>query len=237
MKNLLFLLLTSLSALPAMAQGEIKLPALKKDVYAKDTLVTCYLNDETDFSLAPSLQSGFITGMEFKIIVDSVQIPGATDVQKGDVLSFPTTIHVFNGVVHVLIVLQGIPQIGGESYSCYIEADFLTDNTDNGIVINPDYFDNSTCTVSTLQAVAEHHRTDYTLFNPNPFSQTTQLNYDASLGPVELILFNKQGLVIKSIVADKGIIQLAKDNLSPGLYFYQLKNNTSLLSSGKVMVE
>jgi len=175
--------------------------------------------------------------MEFKIVVDSVQYPGSSSVQKGDVLSFPATIEVFNGVVHVLILLQGTPQIGGESYPCELEADFLTDTGGNGILVAPNSFDNSTCTVTTVQAIADHQAIEHMLFNPNPFTQATQLTYDESAGRVELMLFNKQGLFVKSIVADKGIVQLEKDNLSPGLYFYQLKSNASIISSGKVMVE
>ncbi len=244
MKNLLFLLL-SLFVTPLVAQlPSIDLPTFKQGLYIRDTINTFFIQESTDFTTIDPVHAEFITGVTFKILVDSIQIPNASSangqaLHKGDIIPFPANILLFAGVVRIRVLIEGTPQIGGESYLCELRFLLPVDQSSDQIYIGVEEGSTATCEVSIIESIqTTPTSTHQAQFYPNPFSSTTRLSFEAkSSDYYELTVFDNQGLlVLKESITD-GEIYLNKQNLSNGIYFYQLKNEKSIVSTGKLMVE
>jgi hypothetical protein len=239
MKTVLLFLLTWVSCTPLFAQ-QIDLPTYTMGVHSRDTLQTFYIHESMDFSMTGTLPAEFITGVSFKILIDSVQFPGSSNagssaIHKGDAFTLPVTVQVFNGVVIVHLIIDGTPQIGGESYLCDLSLFILTD-VENGVLIGNNT--NTTCTVNTIEGNDGALSHIQPQFYPNPFNTSTVLKVDElSTTECTLLLFNKQGTLLHSQPAAQGKVQLNKNDLQTGMYFYQLKNEQTILTTGKLLVE
>jgi hypothetical protein len=72
--------------------------------------------------------------------------------------------------------------------------------------------------------------------SPNPFSTTTELivlNYSKEF---EFVLYDSYGRVVKQQKINSEKTMLNRNDLSDGLYFYQLKQNNVLISTGKLII-
>lgn len=73
---------------------------------------------------------------------------------------------------------------------------------------------------------------------PNPFNQYTTIRLEgAGNDAVELKVFDMIGNLVKSEISDNSIIRINRDNLSAGMYLYELRQNGKLLGQGKMIAE
>ncbi len=73
---------------------------------------------------------------------------------------------------------------------------------------------------------------------PNPFTKYTLFKVNSYMDHVTLTIINSQGTIVKVIKDNNGYeLKLERDNLTTGLYFYQLHTNTSQLITGKLLIE
>jgi hypothetical protein len=74
---------------------------------------------------------------------------------------------------------------------------------------------------------------------PNPFKQMTTLEVTGKdYEQLELSVFDVTGRLVKTIRStEKNRIQLTRDEMTQGVYFYQLKGDDQLINTGKVVVQ
>lgn len=73
---------------------------------------------------------------------------------------------------------------------------------------------------------------------PNPFNQYTTIRLEgAGNDAVELKVFDMIGNLVKSEISDNNVIRINRDNLSAGMYLYELRQNGKLLGQGKMIAE
>ncbi len=240
MKTIFSFWILFLCVTPLFAQPEITLPTYKKNEFRRDTLDSYYVSNDFNFFTGGSVEPEFITGVTFKILVDSLQFPGSSSangetLHKGDLIPFPVSIKVFNGVIRARIILEGTPQIGGESYLCEL-AFFLLTGLDEGVTIANN--SSTTCTVAFTAPIHDASTTLQPEFYPNPFHTATQLMFEPTSSDAhQLLVFNKQGqLILDETIVDT-TVQLNKKDLGEGMYFYQLRTPQHIVSAGKIIVE
>lgn len=73
---------------------------------------------------------------------------------------------------------------------------------------------------------------------PNPFKQMTTLEVTGKdYEQLELSVFDVAGRLVKTIAStEKKRIQLTKDEMRQGVYFYQLKGDNELINTGKLVI-
>jgi hypothetical protein len=74
---------------------------------------------------------------------------------------------------------------------------------------------------------------------PNPFANTTTININANitLKNASVSIVDMLGKQVKSMRVDKNEIQLNRDDLQKGIYFYQVLSNEKIISTGKLIIE
>ena len=72
---------------------------------------------------------------------------------------------------------------------------------------------------------------------PNPFDNTATLHISNVSGNVSLALYDVLGKEVKNITNIKNEnIQINRDNLPDGIYFYQVRNNNNTIATGKIVL-
>ncbi len=72
---------------------------------------------------------------------------------------------------------------------------------------------------------------------PNPFTENATLHIENSAGNVTLRIFENTGRLVSEINnLQNGDIQLNKNNIGAGLYFYQLSDSNGSVLKGKLMI-
>ena len=91
---------------------------------------------------------------------------------------------------------------------------------------------------SDLEAVEFNNRNDYSLdIYPNPFSVETSLHTNENLKDASLIFYNSNGQIVKQIENISGqTFTVNRDNLSRGLYFVNLLQNSEVLATSKLII-
>ncbi|MFT6502071.1 MAG: hypothetical protein ACJASQ_002196 [Crocinitomicaceae bacterium] len=91
---------------------------------------------------------------------------------------------------------------------------------------------------SDLEAVEFNNRNDYSLdIYPNPFSVETSLHTNENLKEASLIIYNSNGQIVKQIENISGqTFTVNRDNLSRGLYFVNLVQNSEVLAASKLII-
>jgi hypothetical protein len=76
-------------------------------------------------------------------------------------------------------------------------------------------------------------------FYPNPFKTFAVLEIDEkiTMKETELRIYDVFGRMMRKVNVDKHKITVEKNDLSVGLYFYELRNNAEILTAGKIMIE
>lgn len=74
---------------------------------------------------------------------------------------------------------------------------------------------------------------------PNPFKQMTTLEVTGKdYEQLELSVFDVAGRLVKTITSkEQNRIQLTKDEMTQGVYFYQLKGDDELINTGKLVIQ
>jgi len=74
---------------------------------------------------------------------------------------------------------------------------------------------------------------------PNPFSEKVVFQFENVINqPYTIIMYNSQGQVIRIIkdISSK-LIDIKRNNLNAGIYFYQINDNYKIVASGKVLIK
>ena len=94
-------------------------------------------------------------------------------------------------------------------------------------------------TSSPLVGVPEKHESrDFAIY-PNPFSETSHLVFQNPNGiPHSLSMYNMQGLLVMSMTNIRtNTIEINRNGLTNGLYFYELQTNYRVGAKGKVLIK
>jgi hypothetical protein len=71
---------------------------------------------------------------------------------------------------------------------------------------------------------------------PNPVLESAVVRLQGTEGNVTFNVFESTGrMVISKTGIGNGEFELNRDNLSPGLYFYELRDNDNLVSTGRLV--
>lgn len=72
---------------------------------------------------------------------------------------------------------------------------------------------------------------------PNPFNSWAIIKTSKALNNASLRIYNMMGQVLKTTPTISGDqIKIDRENLNSGLYFYELKQNTQIISTGKLLI-
>ncbi len=132
----------------------------------------------------------------------------------------------------------GYLQVGAHQFSFTLSSGFGGPGCSPGIV--PD--DDSTINfmVASGLGIAPTEKQNLVQFFPNPMTSSAQLNIDGtiSLENLELIIADATGRIIFTKSGfNSHVIQIANDDLSKGIYFYQLRKGEQVIANDKFVVE
>lgn len=231
----------------------ITLPAYQKGQYENDTVYTYFgalpLTGKGSVTLGGSLASAFITGVDFKIIIDSTNqgsSPSHTafrdslgtwvPVYQGDTLEIPVSFQLYAGEIGFRILIEGVPQIAGESYLCDLGYKF-TPGDDWGLLIMENSQD--LCLVDQMSSLAKRTKNLSIKVFPNPFNQNVTIEFENySNEPYHCMLYDllgKEVKTIQNISSNKFMIET--DGLPKGTYIFQLYNKYGVMTNGKLIKE
>lgn len=247
-----FIIFALLSCINSIAQT-ITLPTYVAGQYENDTVYTYYgslpFTGMGSVGLGGSIASGFITGVDFKIVVDSTN-QGASPthaayrdslgtlvpVYQGDTLDLPASFQLYAGDIGFHIIIEGTPQIAGEAYLCNLGYMFST-GTDWGLLITENTQDS--CLVDQFNGLNVHTERPHIKVFPNPFKQNTTIeikNYSNDL--YDCILYDFLGKKVKTInKINSTKFMIDKEGLPMGTYIFRLQNKHGIMATGKLLIE
>lgn len=253
MKNILFIVAFILTGTAVKAQpGPLQLPKYKAGQYENTTI---YKHDGTlgasgngFVKLSPKLAAKFLSGVQFKVVIDSINkgtsavhtafkdsLGHLVKMHAGDTLAVPATFRIDAGKIGLHIIVEGTPLIAGESYLCELNLG-LTLGTDWDVYI----YERSTvtCLVDPVNGLDPHTVVPTISAYPNPFNAFTTIDYKNPGGTAcELLLFDAQGTrVMAKYSTEREKIHIEKDQLSKGMYIFQIRNKSGINAQGKLMV-
>jgi hypothetical protein len=183
-----FCMICIMSWTSLLAQFPINLPDYKMGHYENDTIYNYYgsvsFSGSTGYgsiTFGDTLaSSGFITGVNFKMVVDSIN-QGASPVHAafwdslgtmapmyvGDTLSIPASFILYAGAVGFHIIIEGTPLISGQSYLCDLVYALTTGDT-WGMMIYANSL--TSCKVNQIQGMRDNEDSDNFIIYPNPSS-------------------------------------------------------------------
>lgn len=250
--KLSFIIITLLSFINSIAQS-ITLPNYMEGQYESDTVYSYYGSFTStgvgNVELGGSLASGFITGFDFKIVVDSTNqgsspthaaywdsLGTLVPVYQGDTLDIPASLQLYAGDIGFLVIIEGIPQIAGETYLCDLGYTFST-GSDWGMLIIENTQDS--CLVDQFNELNENVINQSIKVYPNPFSQNTTIELENySNEPYNYTLYNLLGKEVQTIKClSSNNFMIEKEGLPIGAYIFQLQNKFGVIHTGKVVIE
>ncbi len=109
------------------------------------------------------------------------------------------------------------------------------------LTVSDGCFSDVSCQTITVigTGIAQNNQREGISIFPNPFSNATTFNipfidqYDG----LQLNLYDALGKLVRHEVVTTASFQLYRNDLAQGLYTYQLKTNTQLLATGKLIIE
>jgi hypothetical protein len=247
-----FIIFALLSCITSIAQT-ITLPTYAEGQYENDTVYTYYGSLPStgigSVDLGGSISSGFITGVDFKIVVDSTN-QGASPthaayrdslgtlvpVYQGDTLDLPASFQLYAGDIGFHIIIEGTPQIAGEAYLCDLGYMFST-GTDWGLLITENTQDS--CLVDQFNGLNDNTRNHNIKVFPNPFNQNTTIEIENYSNEVyNCIMYDFLGKKVKSINnISSNKFMIDKEGLTTGTYIFQLQNKHEIIATGKFIVD
>ena len=250
--KLSFTIFTLLFCATSIAQS-FNLTTYKKGQYENDTIYTYYgdfpYSGIGSVKLGGSLASQFITGVNFKIVIDSTNKGSAqghafyrdsagtlVPVYKGDTIFMPASFKLYTGNVGFHIIIEGIPQIAGESYLCNLGYTATTGNNWN-LIISENTMSN--CTVDQLSIINKSILNKNVKVFPNPFKHNTTIEFENhNKEPCTFILQNLLGEKVKTITnISSNKFLIAKKGLSKGTYIFKLQKESGIIATGKLIIE
>ena len=253
MKSLFPILIFVLLSCTSTIAQTITLPNYIEGQYENDIVYTYYGSLPStgigNIDLGGSLASGFITGVDFKIVVDSTN-QGASPthaafrdslgtlvpVYQGDTLYIPASFQLYAGDIGFHIIIEGTPQIAGESYLCDLGYTFST-GSDWGMLILENT--QNACLVDQLNGLNDNTQNHNIKVFPNPSNQNTTIeieNYSNEL--YDCIIYDFLGKKVKSINnISSHKFMIDKEGLTTGTYIFQLENKYGIIANGKLTIE
>ena len=247
-----FTIFAFLFCVTSIAQS-FNLATYKKSQYENDTIYT-YQGDFPNsgigsVKLGGSLASKFITGVNFKIVLDSTNKRSAqghtffrdsagtlVPVYQGDTILIPASFKLYAGNIGFHIIIEGTPQIAGESYLCDLGYAATTGNNWNLIISENTA---SHCTVDQLSRLNQIITPQNVKVFPNPFKYNTTIEFENhNKEPCTFILQNLLGEkveIITNIRSNKFLIE--KKGLPKGTYIFKLQKEHGLIDTGKLIIE
>ena len=224
-----------------------------KGQYKNDTIYT-YSGDFPNsgigsVKLGGSLASKFITGVDFKIVIDSTNKGSAqghtffrdslgtlVPVYQGDTVILPVSFKLYAGNIGFRIIIEGTPQIVGESYLCDLGYAASTGNNWNLIISENTA---SYCTVDQLNRLSQRITDKNVKVFPNPFKHNTTIEFENNnKGPCTFILQNLLGEKVKTITnISSNKFLITKKGLSIGTYIFILQKENGIIATGKLIIE
>jgi hypothetical protein len=130
--------------------------------------------------------------------------------------------------------LYGLVYVG--VYQCIIDMYYNLSccHENEELVFQSPSFDN--CLINTVGLNENSTQINHSVC-PNPFTQTTVLNFDYSSSQTyRLQIINSTGKVVKKInQINSGKIEISGNQLNSGIYFYLLSNDKNEIVSGKLI--
>ena len=121
-------------------------------------------------------------------------------------------------------------------YQCIIDMyyDLSCCHENAGLVFQSPNFDN--CLINTVGLNENNTRINHSVC-PNPFTQTTVINFDYSSSQTYgLQIINSTGQVVQKInQINSGKIEISGNQLNSGIYFYLLTNDKNEIVRGKLI--
>ena len=234
----LFILLSSLSFTNSIAQI-ITLPTYQLGQYENNTIYTYYGSlgsvGRGTVSLRETLQTGFITGVHFKMIVDSINQGAApthaafrdslgtqVPMYKGDTLDIFASFELFSGQIGFHVIVEGTPQIAGESYLCDLGYTHTLGN-DFNMIIEP--ISQNSCLVDQSNGFDEYVNIQKNKLFPNPSTDYIQVSNLTKAN--NYIIYNSVGTIIsEGTISNAEKIEVK--NYSNGIYFLKFENGNAL---------
>lgn len=217
-----------------IALAQINLSTYTVGVYAYDTIYQYYGNLPNSgigyIALSPALDSAWVDGLSFVVVIDSVAYPNAVfadsqgtaiAVQAGDMFELPLQLQTFNGNLGFHVAVTGTPLTVNQAYFCDLSTVFTLGN-DWGMNITLNSSTN--CTVQPLQTMSTIE-THTRLVYPNPaddkllidlkgmvhscqiYNMQGQLTMHKSAQKLIDISILKQGWYLMKVSADKQYVQ------------------------------
>ncbi len=236
----------------AIAQS-IDLPTYQQGQYENDTIYTYYgslpFTGMGSVGFGGSISSGFITGVDFKIVVDSTN-QGASPthaayrdslgtwvpVYQGDTLDIPASFQLYAGDIGFHIIIEGTPQIAGESYLCDLGYTFST-GSDWGMIILENTEDS--CLVDQFNGLNDNTQNHKIKVFPNPFNQNTTIEIESYSNELyDCILYDLLGKKVRTINnINSTKFMIDKEGLPMGTYIFRLQNKNGIMATGKLIIE
>lgn len=217
----------------------ITLPDYQEGQYENDTIYTYYgsfpITGIGTINLGGTLASGFITGVDFKIVVDSINQGSSTThtafrdhlgtlvpVYQGDTLEIPTTFQLFAGAIGFHVIIEGTPQVAGESYLCDLGLLF-TLGEDWGMIIqeNTQYV----CVVDQWLGLHINSASRNITVFPNPVNTTVMLqSTDSDMFIDQVTIYDIRGRMLQMVYNTQAADRLRMDvqHLPSGYYMMHL---------------
>jgi hypothetical protein len=207
----------------------ISLPNYTQGVYEKDTIYQYYgslpSSGQGTIRLDGQLDSSWIAGMHFRLVVDSVDFPTAVvvdsqgtsiAVQAGDVYDLPLSLTVYNGNVGFHLIIEGTPLLSNQAYLCDLQYLFTIASPWNMLITENS---SAICQVDALQTINKKPLVGFMVY-PNPVLDAFYLN---PVQPVKSYsVYDKQGRLVLH-QNQSGVNSLK--NLTSGAYFLHIKTN------------
>jgi hypothetical protein len=124
--------------------------------------------------------------------------------------------------------VQGLPQGTQITNTGTIYFDY-----NQGVTTNP--------TVNTIDytlSVKDLEQSDITItIMPNPFNQFTSIKIDGAEGTYELKVYDMLGNLVRTAVTSNNTFGFERNNLSPGVYMYEIRQQNKVIGKGKMVAE
>ncbi|MGZ3864784.1 MAG: T9SS type A sorting domain-containing protein [Bacteroidia bacterium] len=141
------------------------------------------------------------------------------------------------------IIAIGTPTVAGDSFYCKSQwHDAVGVAIDGcGNYMMADYFsigDRPSCVVDSLftNSINTFHKPTYSIY-PNPFTKTATIETQSKTIFAVFEMFDIRGQKVKQFQINNSKTDIIRDNLSAGVYFYQIISGDKFIDRGKIIIE
>lgn len=216
---------------------QINLPVYRKGQYENDTILEHYGPlSSTGFAfidIDSVLITNFVTGLNFKVVIDSISPGGAASVNVGDTLPIPVSFQLYTGNIGFHVIIEGTPEIANESYLCDLALNFTT-GLDYGVYISPESEDS--CFVEFLEGIRKFSEPETVNIFPNPANELVTINISSQIVGSGFVLVDKIGKQALSGTLTLESNEIDISHLDPGVYFFIINDNQSIITK-KIVVQ